>query len=295
VQPIVSVATFALSFALVLFGGRAAQLTWPDVLRPLPLLIGMLALLGTWKQLRADGQGRDGDPTLHVALWVFAGLLLAKIGLRVRLDQYGFALAMPATLLCVVALLHALPRWVAARGGEAGLARTGALGVLLALLLSLLPISAAHFALRDRPLAEGGDAFLTDPRAPILQSALDVVAHRPAGDTLAVLPEGVMLNYLTRRENPTGHINFMPPELTIFGEEEMLAAFRAEPPTLIALVHKDTREYGVGFFGQGYGTKLYGWVRRNYRPLALFGDPPLRDGSRFGIQLLERREPSRPR
>ena len=296
-RPLLAAATFVLSFALVYFGGRAAQLGWPDALRPLPLLMGALALLGAWKQLRAGEQDRnqEGDPTLQVALWVFAGLLLAKVGLRVRLDQYGFALAMPATLLGVVALLHGLPRQVVARGGEAGLARAGVLGVLLALLLSLLPISAAHFALRDQPLGHDGDAFLTDLRAPILQSALAVVNERPAGDTLAVLPEGVMLNYLARRENPTGHINFMPPELTIFGEEEILAAFRAAPPTLIALVHKDTREYGVGFFGQGYGTKLYGWVRRNYRPLALFGAPPLRDGNRFGIQLLEHREPSRAR
>ena len=66
------------------------------------------------------------------------------------------------------------------------------------------------------------------------------------------------------------------------------------PPDLVALSHKDTREYGVAFFGQGYGQQLYGWVEANYRPIALFGDPPLQPGSRFGIRLLERRPTPSP-
>ena len=98
-----------------------------------------------------------------------------------------------------------------------------------------------------------------------------------------------MLNYLARRANPTGHVNFMPPELLIFGEDRILEAFRRSPPDLIALTHKDTREYGVGFFGKGYGRDLYRWIEANYQPIALFGDPPLEPGSRFGVRLLERK------
>ena len=58
---------------------------------------------------------------------------------------------------------------------------------------------------------------------------------------------------------------------------------------VVALAHKDTREYGVGFFGKGYARELYGWVETNYEPIALFGDPPLEAGSLFGVRLLERK------
>jgi len=286
---------FGLGVVAALLGGSLAQLNWPDALRPLPLLMVVLAVAALRKRL-AGGQDEtkeNSDPTLHLALLIFAGLLLAKVALRVRFDQYGFALAMPAALLGVVAILHALPRWVSARGGDGRLARAGALGVLLAVTVSLLPLSGARFSLRDQPLGRGGDAFLTDVRAGVFEAAIGALARRPVEDTLAVLPEGVMLNYLARRENPTGHINFMPPEMIIFGEAAILADFRENPPSLIALTHKDTREYGVGFFGEGYGRQLYAWVRRNYEPVELFGDPPLQARSRFGIQLLTLRDSER--
>jgi len=79
----------------------------------------------------------------------------------------------------------------------------------------------------------------------------------------------------------------MPPELAFYGEDRMLAALRAAAPDTIVLVHKDTREYGVRFFGRDYGRRLYAWIRRNYREVATFGARPLR-GGRFGIALLRR-------
>ena len=77
----------------------------------------------------------------------------------------------------------------------------------------------------------------------------------------------------------------MPPELAFYGEPRMLAALDAAPPDYVALVHKDTGEYGARFFGRDYGRDLYRWVRRNYREVATFGATPFH-GARFGIALL---------
>ena len=68
----------------------------------------------------------------------------------------------------------------------------------------------------------------------------------------------------------------------------MLDSLRAHPPDLIALVHRGTAEYGPRFFGRDYGQSIFGWVEKNYRSVRLFGDPPLREGSVFGIELLRR-------
>jgi hypothetical protein len=197
---------------------------------------------------------------------------------------------MPATLLIVAAGVTWLPRWIGHRGGDARLARSAVLGVVGAVVLSLLPITSARVRARDIPVGTGRDTFLADAiTAPALNQTLKALGDRNPDATLAVLPEGVMLNYLSRRVNPTGHLNFMPPELLIFGEDSILAAFQAHPPDLIALTHKDTREYGVGFFGRGYGRILYRWVTTHYQPVERFGDPPLAPDSRFGVVLLERR------
>jgi len=84
-----------------------------------------------------------------------------------------------------------------------------------------------------------------------------------------------MVNYLARLENPTPYINFMPPELVLFGEQTILAALRATPPDIVLLTHKNTAEYGFPWFGRDYGQTLLRWVLENYEPAALLGDPPL--------------------
>ena len=94
--------------------------------------------------------------------------------------------------------------------------------------------------------------------------------------TLVVLPEGAIINYLTRHINPTPHLNFLPPELAIFGEREILADLKAHPPDFIALVHRDTAEYGVPLFGTDYGQSLFEWVLNRYDRVVQVGAEPLR-------------------
>ena len=103
-----------------------------------------------------------------------------------------------------------------------------------------------------------------------------------------------MVNYLTRRVNPTRHLNFAPPEIMIFGEDRILEDLRAQPPDYVALVHRDTREYGLPLFGTHYAPRLLEWVREDYEPVARVGAPPLvrerlEDG-RSGFEVLRRRE-----
>jgi hypothetical protein len=107
--------------------------------------------------------------------------------------------------------------------------------------------------------------------------------------TFVVIPEGVMLNYLTRRENPTPFTNFMLPELNAWGENNILNGFKLASPDFILLMHRNTAEYGVGFFGQdaGYGKKILDWINRHYTPVLLIGHEPLRD-SNYGLKILKR-------
>ena len=276
--------------AIVAAAGLSFGFDWPSALRALPLWLGVLVLALLMSTRQSGTSGRMGEQGSRLTLMVFALALMAKIALRVRLDQYGFALAMPATAVAVAALLSWLPDRITARGGNWGLTRSAALGALAAPVLILLVYVGSGIGQRTEPIGAGPDSFRSDNRAEIVSQAL---AHLEAvagpGDSLAVLPEGVMLNYLARRKNPTGFVNFMPPELVLFGEAEMVRAFDKHPPEWIALAHRDTREYGVGFFGQGYGRDLFSWVRAHYRPVARFGDAPLVAGSGFGIELLKRK------
>ena len=115
---------------------------------------------------------------------------------------------------------------------------------------------------------------------------------RPS-DTLAVMPEGGFLNYLSRLANSTPYPILMPTEMTMFGEDRILDGFRAHPPDFVALVHRDTSAFAVRFFGRDYATRIYAWVADAYEPVFLAGAPPFRD-ERFGIVLMERKGRAAP-
>ena len=118
-----------------------------------------------------------------------------------------------------------------------------------------------------------------------------MVKKLPTDATFAVLPEGVMLNYLARKVNPTKYTSFMVPEMRMFGEGNILSAFIDKRPDFIILVHKNTSEYGEDFFGRNvrYGKPIMDWVNQNYQTVVKIGDEPLKD-DRFGIKVMKKRE-----
>ena len=115
-------------------------------------------------------------------------------------------------------------------------------------------------------------------RAIDMPAALDALEPIVApGASLAVLPEGVMLNYLLRRETPLPFVNFMPPEVLAFGEDAMVHALERHPPDIVVFVHRDTSEYGFELFGTDpeYGRRIMTWIRARYGSIDVIGHEPM--------------------
>ena len=83
-------------------------------------------------------------------------------------------------------------------------------------------------------------------------------------ERVLVFPEGVMLNYLARRETSVPYTNFMPPEVLFFGEENMLAALRKEPPEWIVEAPKKMIDYRVQI-GDDFLKEMSRWIAENYQ------------------------------
>ncbi len=286
-----------LAWMLLLFALSAVGLTLfsrdkspEDWMRPVPLLMGGLTLfwaVRTWRD-RADPQHMT--ISLHRMAWCgFTLVLLGKILLRTQLFHYGFYLAAPAVLTFIVALLKWLPDALAKRGADERLFRAAMLGVLTAFTITHLGYLRQRYTDKTSVVNAGVDTFRSDWRAPLVIEAASAIQSlgRPT-DTLVCLPEGVMLNYLTRMTNPTPHSNFMPTEMAIFGEATIFESLKAHPPDWIALIHKDTSEFGAQYFGRDYGIQFMKWIQANYVEMKLIGDRPLVD-DRFGIQIMRHR------
>jgi hypothetical protein len=135
-----------------------------------------------------------------------------------------------------------------------------------------LRATANAYAMMTLRVGSGGDALWTDPRGQEVNRILDELARiAPADATLAVAPEGIMLNYLTRRVNPTPYITLMPVEVIMFGEQRILDAFQRSPPDYLVMTDESTSDYGFPNFGDGYAVSLFNWMRANYQAI---GQPP---------------------
>jgi len=155
----------------------------------------------------------------------------------------------------------------------------------------LLELVEYRYQSRTHPVGRGADVFQDGSKAICASKVVDLLSNRMKPDeTLAVLPEGVMLNYLLRRRASTPHINFMPIELILYGEDEILDDFEANPPDFIVVTDKHTAEYRLPFFGKDYGVRLFDWVKRNYTLLAHCGHPPLHEPDEFGMYIVEHRD-----
>ncbi|OGP70971.1 MAG: hypothetical protein A2Z73_00460 [Deltaproteobacteria bacterium RBG_13_60_28] len=275
--------------------------------QPMPWLLKeraltLVALGGVATAMWLIVQRRHDPPQIlrlaPLLLWSALALgLLGKMILNPRVSHYGFALAMPAVLLLVVILCWLIP-YILGNIKPLGRIYQVTLSILIIFdVVFFLNISHYCYSRKNMEIGKGGDRFITygrefDPKGYQVEQLLQKIQEDiPAASHIAVLPEGVMVNYLTRRRSSLRFITFMPPELIIYGEGAILGAFKKQPPDFVVLMDKDTAEYGTDFFGASaaYGKKIMDWINNNYAPIWLAPADFSRDDN-CGMKILRLQE-----
>ena len=242
---------------LLICGGLHAQVA---VEFPLPVLMLIAAVVGASKHLSRPALA------LRLSMILFALLMLAKMILNARVYHYGFVLALPAALVTIAMLVDWIPALIARWGGDERVFVAAALGAILVTIFIHVRVTYHFMADKTFAVGEGGDTIFSSPaRGPAIEQArLDIEHLTPPGATLAVVPEGAMLNYLTRRPSSIPFVAFLPSDLALHDENRINEAFAAHPPDFIAVVPKNQEEYGRGNFGVDYAKDLGTWIRENY-------------------------------
>ena len=281
------------------------------LLLPIPFLLVARggAVLRRMLLTQGEGRTRDGNDPARLAFLAFGLALLAKVLLAPMARQYGFVLAVPGTMVVVALLVHCIPHWAnkpgeqgiglrvtggmgldpAARGRRRrGMAAAG-LGLVAVFCFANLYATKGRFARKTTQVGAGPDRLWADGfRGTVIAELVrDRDGRMGPDDTLLVLPEGILVNYLLRRRTPTRFVNFMPPELVFFDEDAIVEEMAAAPPDFVALIHRPTTDYGHPFIGEGYGEPIMEWIRARYGEVRRIGDDPFKpDAKAFGAAVL---------
>lgn len=260
--------------AVIAIAALAAAIGWFAVFSlnaALPL--APLVLLALHWRCKHRGRGKNTKGVLAsplaVAFALFALVLVLKIALNAHIWHYGFVLALPsfccAILLLIPSASSSLP--IANRMEKVSLVTPRAVlatGLLLAFLaaglhLNVLPVRL--FAIRF-PVFDA--SFRTaKSQSRVFNEALAWIRNNtPSDSTLAVLPEGAILNVLSRRPNPTPYVFLDQPACLRFNPDAVLAAYSNAPPDTLILVEK----IGEPRFGTEYAQDLMAFLDPLYSP-----------------------------
>ena len=99
----------------------------------------------------------------------------------------------------------------------------------------------------------------------------------PRDQTLLMLPQGEMINYLVRLPSPVATMYFFGPETSGGREEKIVNALQRRPPDWIVIISLDLSEHDVQHYGEkpGSGQLIIHWVTENYELAAAMGGDPL--------------------
>ncbi len=250
-----------------------------QIFKPLPIFTAVASI---WLIVK-----KRSAPLIFFSLFSF--FLLLKIFFNAQIAQYGFVLTLPAVLLLTATAITALPEWLAKKfGGDASLIKMLVIILIAGITVTHFKFSERQYDWKSYKIGSGADAIFVRPDGRSLGTELALSKIEGFIDTgnFAVIPEGVMLNYLARKPNPSGFLNFMPLEISLFGEEKMIAALEKSRPDYVILIDKNLTEDGCVSFGKDCGRKIMEWVKNNYAPLETIGAEPFQ--GKFGIVIAKR-------
>jgi hypothetical protein len=191
-------------------------------------------------------------------LVIFAAFSVActlRIPLNVSPSWYGFVLTVPTIALAAYTLFCYLPR----RNAMA----IFWLAPFVATASSDLWQQHVRYALKQYAIVTPRGTFydVNADRARILTSAIGAVQ----GGTLAVIPEGITINYLANVPTTLTFHTFTPVEVDApQTEDAIVRELTMHPPDRVLMVSRDLREYGATAFGVDYDLRAGALLRSRY-------------------------------
>jgi len=265
-------------------------------------LIPGLLVLGVVLEYRRAGQAETGSATsspVRVMLVLAAFAMLARMILNPRIHHYGYFQAALGGVVAVATLVAAIPLFLQLSPAARRLYHWVIIGATLTISARIAVASRLVHRSVVEPVAPGTpDAFyalapLIDPTGELVEAARQYLVQDTGARSLLVLPEGAMLNYLTRIPSSISQYLVFVPAIGSERMDRALEEMEANPPDRIALITRSLTEYGVENFGdsEANGAGMIRFLVANYGPDPVFSRQAADlNGRAYAVAIFARRD-----
>lgn len=266
-----------------------------ELTRPLPLVVLAYSIFLFLKISKSS----DEESNRHLGLFVFcifSLVLMFKMIFHVQVAHYGFALALPATLVLIHILTHEIPKQISINLKSFNIYRPVAITVVAVFIGLHIQFEYKMYSLKGQVIGTGLDTLVDyhsflNPRGVIFNAAIDFIQKEiPEEAHFAAIPGPIMLNYMTRRESPLKYIYLDPGAFQLIGDFQIYEDLQRIYPPYIVLVEQKFPQQGRTNFGKDFGKPLLQWIYKNYFIIQQYGAQPFVTED-FGIQILKRKLP----
>lgn len=84
-------------------------------------------------------------------------------------------------------------------------------------------------------------------------------------DTVVILPEGALINFLTGRKSDDFYTSLIPLYVEVFGEDKIIEHFKQTKPEYIVFNNWNTQDYYFKYICEDYALAFCSYVNENYK------------------------------
>jgi hypothetical protein len=232
---------------------------------------------------------------LRLLIAVLAAAMMVRMLLAGRIFHYGFYQAALAGVLVPAVMIGELPGLLGLGRWGRGLLVTGSLLLLAPGVVLLAERSQRLLRQKTYAIGQGRDLFYTfppemNPTGEMVRMVTEWLAKTPRGQTLVVLPEGAIINYLARMPGSVMPYAFFGGTISNGREPAVVDELKRHPPDWIVIISRDLNDYGIRSYGErtGAGLKILLWVAANYEHAMYAGGNPF-DPRQCGAMIMRRK------
>ncbi len=199
----------------------------------------------------------------YILFFTVSLLASAKSFFMINLQSYG-TFTLPLLLISVsIFIAEYLPKYFVCINQNI-LKKSYFIAILLCIPLVLwfhIIIFTAHSSVSTKR----GFIYAPSSKADTINQTIDFInLNVKPHESIWIIPEGIMINFLTKRPYNGFYENVTEPYIQAFGEEKIISDIDKNPPDYIMVNNRDSIDYGYQYICKDYGKKICEYVRKKY-------------------------------